>query len=34
VGRVVVVGAHGGRILGIRGFCVCCVYGSAWGVGV
>jgi len=34
VGRVVVVGACGERFLGVRVFCVCCVYGSAWVVGV
>jgi len=31
-GGVVVLGGQGGGVLGIRGFCVCCVYGSA-GVG-
>jgi len=33
VGRVV-VGARGERFLGVRGFCVCCVHGSAWVVDV
>jgi len=33
-GSVVVVGSHGERFLGVRGFCVCCVYGSARVVGV
>ena len=34
MGHVLVVGAHVERFLGVRGFCVCCVYGSAWVVGV